>query len=59
MYATALELARTRGHLDGQTWLRAETALERERAARLGHVVGFYLYSSTLLNLGAIPAPEN
>lgn len=58
VYTTALALARTRGPLDEETWQRVEAALGREKAARLAHVVGLYLYSSTLLNLGAIPAPE-
>ena len=59
IYATALELARSRGPLDEQCWQRAERALGREKSARLAHVVGVYLYSSTVLNLGAIPAPED
>ena len=59
IYATALELARSRGPLDEQTWQRAERALGREKSARLAHVVGLYLYSSTLLNMGAIPAPKD
>lgn len=59
IYRTALALARTRGPLDEQCWQEAERALGREKAARLAHVVGVYLYSSTLLNLGAIPAPED
>lgn len=59
VYTTALELARSRGPLDEQTWQKAEKVLGREKAARLAHVVGVYLYSSTLLNLGAIPSPEN
>lgn len=29
--------------------------LGRVRAARLAHVVGLYVYTSTLLHLGAIP----
>ena len=57
IYITALELARSRGPLDEQIWQRAETALGRAMSARLAHVVGLYLYSSTILNLGAIPAP--
>ena len=59
IYTTALELARSRGPLDEQTWQRAEGALGREKSARLAHVVGVYLYSSTILNLGAIPAPKD
>ena len=59
IYTTALELARSRGPLDEQVWQRAETALGREMSARLAHVVGLYLYSSTILNLGAIPAPKD
>ena len=57
-YTAALALARTRGPLDDEIWQRAESLLGRERAARLAHVVRLYLYSSTLLNLGAINAPE-
>ena len=59
IYATALELARSRAPLDEQIWQRAERALGREKCARLAHVVGVYLYSSTILNLGAIPAPKD
>ena len=59
IYGTALELARSRGPLDEQIWQRAERALGREKCARLAHVVGVYLYSSTILNLGAIPAPKD
>ena len=59
VYRTALALASTRGPLDEQSWREAEKALGREKAARLAHVVGLYLYSSTLLNMGAIPAPED
>ena len=59
IYATALELARSRGPLDEQSWQRAEGALGREKCARLAHVVGLYLYSSTIINLGAIPAPKD
>ena len=59
IYTTALELARSRGPLDEQVWQRAEGALGREKCARLAHVVGVYLYSSTILNLGAIPAPKD
>jgi alkylhydroperoxidase family enzyme len=59
IYTTALELARARGPLNEQSWQAALKALGREKCARLAHVVGVYLYSSTLLNLGAIPAPED
>lgn len=59
VYVTALELARSRGPLDEETWQAAKKVLGRERCARLGHVVGLYLYPSTLLRLGAILAPED
>lgn len=59
VYVTALELARSRGPLDEQHWQRAEKTLGREKTARLGHVVGVYLYSSTIINLGAVPTPED
>ena len=59
IYGTALELTRSRGPLDEQTWQRAERALGREKAARLAHVVGLYQYSSTVINLGAISAPKD
>ena len=59
VYTTALELTRSRGPLDEQTWQRAEKALGREKAARLAHVVGLYQYCSTLLNLGAVPVPKD
>lgn len=59
IYATGLELARSRGPLDEESWQRAERALGREKSARIAHIVGLYLYSSTLLNLGAIPAPKD
>ena len=59
IYVTALELSRSRGPLDEHYWQRAERVLGREKSARLAHIVGVYLYSSTVLNLGAIPAPED
>ena len=59
IYVTAQELTRSRGPLDEHHWQRAERVLGREKSARLAHVVGVYLYSSTVLNLGAIPAPED
>ena len=59
IYATALELTRSRGPLDEQSWQRAERALGKEKSARLAHVVGLYLYTSTLINLGAMPAPKD
>ena len=59
IYTTALELATSRGPLDEGVWQRAEKCLGREKSARLGHVVGYYLYACTLLNLGAIPAPSD
>ena len=59
VYVTALELARSRGPLDEQCWQWAERALGREKCARLAHVVGLYLYTSTFLNMGAIPAPKD
>ena len=58
VYTTALELARSRGPLEEQTFQHAESVLGKERVARVAQVVGFYLYSSTLLNVGAIPVPE-
>lgn len=59
IYETGLQLARSRGPLDEQSWQRAEKALGRDKSARIAHIVGLYLYSSTLLNLGAIPAPKD
>ena len=58
VYTTALKLARSRGPLDEETFQHAESILGKERVARVAQVVGFYLYSSTLLNVGAIPVPE-
>lgn len=59
IYETALQLTRSRGPLDEETWQRAERALGREKVARLAHVVGVYQYSSTIINLGAIPVPKD
>ena len=59
IYETALELARSRGPLEEGCWRRAERVLGREKAARVAHVVGVYLYSCAVMNLGAIPAPED
>ena len=59
IYVTALELTRSRGPLDERCWQRAERALGREKCARLAHVVGLYLYTTTFLNMGAIPAPKD
>ena len=58
IYVTALELARTKAPLEEGIWQRAEATLGKARCARLAHVVGLYLYTGSLLRLGAVPAPE-
>ena len=57
-YETSLDLARSQGSLDEHRWLVAQKALGKENAARLAHVVGFYLYVGAILRLGGIPAPS-
>ena len=59
VYTTALKLARSRGPLDEPSFQRAEVLLGKEKVARVAQVVGFYLYSSTLLNVGDIPVPAD
>ena len=58
-YELALKLARARGPLDKASWEVAETQLGREGAARVGHVVAWFVYNSTLLNLGAVEVPSD
>ena len=57
IYETALKLARARGALDKESWQEAESKLGKDGAARLGHVVAWFIYNSTLLNLGAVDVP--
>ena len=59
IYETALKLARARGALDKESWLEAESKLGKEGAARLGHVVAWFMYNCTLLNLGAVDVPSD
>ncbi len=59
IYETALKLANARGPLDKDSWEVAQAKLGKEGAARVGHVVAWFLYNSTLLNLGAVDVPSN
>ena len=59
IYTTALELASSKSPLKEATWQKAETTLGKSKCARLAHVVGLYLYTGTLLKLGAVPAPTS
>lgn len=59
IYETALKLARAREALDKESWLEAESKLGKDGAARLGHVVAWFMYNSTLLNLGAVGVPSS
>ena len=58
IYETALKLARARGALDKESWLKAESKLGKDGAACLGHVVAWFMYNSTLLNLGGVDVPS-
>lgn len=58
IYETALKLARAKGALDKESWLEAESKLGKDGAARLGHVVAWFIYNSTLLYLGAVDVPS-
>ncbi len=58
VYKLALKLARARGPLDKESWQEAERKLGREGAARIGHVVAWFVYNCTLLNLGAVDVPS-
>ena len=58
VYETALKLARNRGPLDQESWQVAEQKLGKEGAARVAHVVAWFVYNCTLLNLGAVDAPS-
>ena len=57
VYTTALKLARARGPLE--SWREVEGDLGKNGAARLGHVVAWFVYDCTLLNSGAIDVPEH
>lgn len=59
IYETAKRLARARGALDKESWLEAESKLGKDGAARLGHVVAWFMYDCTLLNLGAVDVPSD
>ena len=59
IYATALELAETKTPVKEETWQRAEALLGKARCARLAQTVGLYLYTGSLLRLGAVSAPDN
>ena len=43
IYGTALKLVRARGSLDKEGWEVAESELGREGAARVGHVVAWFV----------------
>ena len=58
IYETALKLARAKGALDKESWLEAESKLGKDGAARLAHVIAWFMYNSTLLNLGALDVPS-
>ena len=58
IYESALKLARARGALDKESWLKAESKFGKDGAARLGHVVAWFIYNCTLLNLGAVDVPS-
>lgn len=58
VYTTSLALARARGPLDKDSWQEAESKLGKEGAARLGHVVAWFIYNCTLLKLGAVDVPS-
>lgn len=59
IYMTSLKLARARGPLDKESWQKAESKLGKEGAARVGHVVAWFIYNGTLLNLGAVDVPTD
>ena len=59
IYDTALKLARARGPLDKETWQVAESKPGKECAARVGHIVAWFAYNCTLLNLGAVDVPTH
>ena len=54
VFETALKLARARGPLDKESWHVADGKLGKEGAARVAHVVAWFVYSCTLLNIGAV-----
>ena len=58
-YDTALVMARGAGALSEEQWERADKALGKQITARIGHVVGFYLHSGTLLRMGDVGIPES
>ncbi|CAL8578609.1 hypothetical protein XPA_004378 [Xanthoria parietina] len=57
-FSIAYELAAGRGPLSESSWNRALTVLGREKIAGIAHLVSGYVYTSILLNVGAIGAPE-
>lgn len=59
IYRLALKLARARGPLDKDSWQEAELKLGKDGAARVGHVVAWFVYNCTLLNLGAVDVPSD
>ena len=59
IYNLALKLARARGPLSEEDWQEAESKLGKEGAARVGHIVAWFVYNCTLLNLGAVDVPSD
>ena len=59
IYETALKLARARGPLDKESWQLAESKLGKEGAARVGQVVAWFIYNSTLVRLGDVGVPSD
>ena len=57
-YQTALKLAGGRRELDQASWEKACELLGEEKTAGVAHLVGGYIYTAILLNVGAIGAPE-
>ena len=56
-YETARAMAKGVGMINEEEWRRAEGVLGKEMVARIGHVVGFYLYSCSLMRLGEVGVP--
>ncbi|KAI9707926.1 MAG: hypothetical protein M1820_004345 [Bogoriella megaspora] len=58
-YETALLMAKGIGTLSEAEWKRGEIALGKEGMARLGQIVGFYLYACCLMRLGEEGVPKS
>jgi 4-carboxymuconolactone decarboxylase len=57
-YTAALQIASSRGPLEGRPWDQAQKTLGREKIAGLAHLVSGFIYVALLTNIGDGKVPE-